>query len=58
MHLWHLVSAVVIQDQMNVEMSRDLPVDLSQKAQEFLMAVLAVASADDFARGDIQGGKE
>ena len=58
MHLWHLVSAVVIQDQMNVEMSRDLPVDLSQKAQEFLMAVLAVAFADDFARGDIQGGKE
>ena len=57
-HLWHLVSAVVIQDQMNVEMSRDLPVDLSQKAQEFLMAVLAVAFADDFARGDIQGGKE
>ena len=43
---------------MDVEMSRDLPVDLSQKAQEFLMAVLAMAFADDFARGDIQSGKD
>ena len=43
---------------MDVQMRRDLLVDLSQKAQEFLMAVLAVAFADDFARGDIQGGKE
>ena len=58
MHLWRLMSAVVIQDQVDVERSRDLPVDLSQKAQEFLMAVLAVAFADDFACGDIQGGKE
>ena len=57
-HLWCLMSAVVIQDQMDVEMRRDLPADLSQKAQEFLMAVLAVAFADDLARGDIQGGKE
>ena len=58
MYLWHLMSAVVIQDQMDLQMRRDLAVDLSQKAQEFLMAVLAVAFADDFARGDIQGGKE
>jgi hypothetical protein len=58
MHLWRLVSAVVIQNQMDVERSRDLPIALSQKAQEFLMAVLAVTFADDFARGDIQGGKE
>ena len=39
---------------MDVQMRRDLLVDLSQKAQEFLMAVLAVAFADDFARGDMQ----
>ena len=39
MHLWCLMSAVVIQDQMDVEMRRDLPADLSQKAQEFLLAV-------------------
>ena len=43
---------------MDVQMRRDLLVNLSQKAQEFLMAVLAVAFADDFARGDIPGSKE
>ena len=43
---------------MDLQMRRDLAVDLSQKAQKFLMAVLAMAFADDFAGGDIQGGKE
>ena len=48
------VGAVVIDDQMNIQMLRDIGLDMTQKAQELLMAVPRFALREDLSVGDIE----
>ena len=57
-HLWGFVGAVIIEHQVDVEMGWNLFVDGGEEAQELLMAMLTVAAANDFAGGNVEGGKE
>lgn len=47
LHLGVFVSALIVDDQMDVQVRRDRTVDPPQKGQEFLMAVPRLALGDD-----------
>jgi len=53
-----LMSGVIIEDQMHLEISWDGMIEKVEKLAEFLTAVFGKALADDFAGGDVQGGKK
>ena len=53
-----LVSGVVVEHQMDVEIGRYGLLDLRQEVAEFDRAVTLVAVADDPAGGDVQGGEQ
>ena len=53
-----LVRAVVVHDQMNIEIGRHTGVHALEKAQILLVAMAALADGQDLAGGDVQGGKE
>lgn len=55
LYLAHLMRAIVIHYQVNVKSSRQISVDILQKAQEFLMSMAPVAVADGDSAGHIQG---
>lgn len=53
-----LVGAVVIHDQMDVEILRDGLLDLAEEAQEFLVPVARLALGDHLASGHVQGSEQ
>src|SRR4051794_29657239 len=53
-----LVGAVIVQDEMHLQVGWHLRVDAIQKLAELGGSVSAMYLADDFASGDIQGGKQ
>src|SRR2546425_2722834 len=53
-----LVSAVVVQDQMDIDAGRHLAVDQAEKPQELLVAMLGVALSDHLPAGDVERRKE
>ena len=52
-----LVRAVVIQNDVHVQVGRDLLLHLVEKLRELFAAMTRQATADDFAVQDIEGGK-
>lgn len=52
------VGRVVIDDQMQLEVLGRFPIDLPEKGQPFLMAVLTLDAADQFALKIIQRSEE
>ena len=52
------VRAVIIDDQMHVEVLRDVQFDVPQEAQELLMPVARLALREHLAIGDVQSGKQ
>ncbi len=48
-----LVGAVVVDDEVNLQIGGDVGVDVLEKAQELLVAVARLARGEDWARGDI-----
>ncbi len=57
-HPRRLVRAVVVENQVNVEVRRDLRVDRIEKLQELLTAMPPVQLADNPARRDIERGEQ
>ncbi len=53
-----VVGAVVVEDQVHLEVLGDLAVDELQEGQELLVAVAGQAQAHDLAGGGIEGGEE
>ncbi len=53
-----LVSGVVVDDQMNVQLSRHILLHLLEKGEILLMAMAAFTRSKDATGGDIQGGKQ
>ena len=53
-----LVGAVVVDDEVDIEVRGHVGVDVSEEAQELLVAVARPALGEDLAGGDVQGGKE
>jgi len=49
---------VVIQDQMNLQLARYLPIDRPEKLDPLLMSVSRRAMGEDFAFQIIQGGEQ
>ena len=58
LHPGMLVSGIVIDDQMNLQILRDIRIDMLQEVEVVLMAVPLLAFCEDLARGDIERGKE
>src|SRR5579875_2464333 len=57
-HLAVLVSGVVIDNQVYIELGRDGSIDALQECQEFLMAVTRLAFGKDRTGGNIEGSEE
>ncbi len=57
-HLGMLVSRVVVDDQMNVQLWGHRLVDALEKAEKLLMTVTRLALGNDRAAGDIEGGQQ
>ena len=53
-----LVRRVVVQDQVDVQLRRHLPVDQAQERQELLVAVPLPAQSEHLSGGDVQGGEQ
>ena len=52
------VGDIIVADQVHVQVGGDVPVDVSQKGQEFLMPVTPLTAAQDGAGRHVQGGKQ
>ena len=52
------MSAVVVDDQMDSQMLRNIRFNVAQKTQELLMPMPSLALRKDLAIGDIQGGEQ
>ena len=57
-HARRLVRAVVVQDQMDVEVRRHLGIDRVEELQELLTPMTPMPFADDLARGDVERGEQ
>ena len=53
-----LVGGVIVDDEVDVELSRDIGVDVAQEGEEFLMAMALLALAEDLSAGDVQSSKQ
>ena len=53
-----LVGAVVVDDEVDLQIGGNVGVDVLEKAQELLVAVARLALGEDWASGDIQCGEE
>src|SRR3990170_5079491 len=53
-----LVRAVVVQDQVHLELGRDIGLDGAQERQELFGAVTPMQFTDDMARGKVQRRKQ
>src|SRR4029077_5039871 len=58
LHRLGLVGGIVVDDQMQIEIGRGLPVDGFEEAQEFAMAMAGHALADDATVKHVEGGKQ
>ena len=58
LYLTHLVRAIVVHYQVNLETAGEIGVDIVEKPQEFLMPVPAIATAYGDPAGYIQGRKQ
>lgn len=58
LHPGMLVSGIVINDQMDLQVSRDVRLDMLQEVEVLLMAVPSLALSENLARGDIERGIE
>jgi hypothetical protein len=58
LHSRMFVRAVVIGDQVHVELFGNTAFNVTQKAQELLMPMPRLALSNDTAIGDIEGGKQ
>ena len=52
------VGAVVVDDEVDIEVRGDAGVDVAEEAQELLVAVARLALGDDLAGGHVQGGED
>jgi hypothetical protein len=52
------VSGVIVHDQVNVEIAREIALDLAQEAQEFAAAMAGIATTDDLAGGRVERGEQ
>ena len=52
--LWGFVGGIVIHDDMDIELFRDLSIDFLEEVQELGRSVTLVAFADDEPGGDIE----
>ncbi len=57
-HLGMFMSSVVVDDQMHLQVSRDVAVNMPQKRQELLMAMPRLALRDDLTGGHIECRKQ
>lgn len=57
-HLGMLVRAVVVTDQMHVELRRNVLVDVAQEAEKLLVPIPTLALREDFAIGHIERGEQ
>src|SRR5688572_21309114 len=57
-HARCLVGAVVVEDQMHVEVRWHLGLDRLEELEELLTPMPPMTLADDFAGGDVEGGKQ
>ncbi len=53
-----LVSGVVVDHKVKIEVARDIGFDVLQEPQEFLMSMAGAALADDLTIGDIESGEQ
>jgi len=53
-----LVSGVVVDDEVDVELGRNIGVDLAQKPQELQMAMAVLALGEDCAVEDVEFGEQ
>jgi hypothetical protein len=53
-----LVSGVVIDDEMDIEIVGHVGIDVTQEREDFLVPMTLLALADDLAAGDIQGSEQ
>src|SRR6476661_9090474 len=58
LHFGHLVSAVVIHDQMNIEVGGNSLLDAVQETQKLLMSMTAVAGTDHLSCRHIESSKQ
>jgi hypothetical protein len=58
LHSSMLVGAVVVADQVHIEVLRDIGLDVAQEGQELLVAMLGLALREHGAIGDVQGCKQ
>ena len=52
------MGAIVVQDEMDLQVGRHFALNRIEKAEELLVARAALAAANDFAGRDIEGGKK
>ena len=53
-----LVGGVIVHDQVDVEIGRDIAFDLAQEAQELASAMAGIAAPDDLAGGGVESGEQ
>jgi hypothetical protein len=52
-----LMRAVVVQDEVNIKIFRDIPVDFIEETTELYGAMPTIAFAEHFACGEVQSGE-
>lgn len=52
------VGAVIVDDEMDIEIGRDIVLDVPEELEKFLMAMMPFALAQDLARYDVQGSEK
>ena len=58
LHLAGFMGAIVINDQMGIQVVRHSPVNLLEEGEKLLVTVATLALGQHFARGYIQGSKQ
>ena len=53
-----LVGGVIVHDEVDVEIGRDIAFDLAQEAQELASAMAGIAAPDDLAGGGVESGEQ
>ncbi len=55
---WRLVSGIIVENEVHIQFSRDISVDLIEELLEFLRPVPLVAVSYDLSGGNIQGSEQ
>ena len=56
--LWMFVSGVVIDNQMDIKILRDVGVNVAKKSKKFLMTMPRLTLSNNFAGSNVQSGKQ